>query len=35
MPNTHRKRRHQPHVKHVREPRGDDVPASPYDDDMA
>ena len=35
MPNSRRKRRHQPHVKYVREACGDDVTAAPYYDGVA
>lgn len=35
MPNSRRKRRHQPHVQHVREARGDDVGAAPNQDRVA
>ena len=35
MPDTHRKRGYQPHVKHIREARGDDARAAPYQDGVA
>ena len=35
MPNSGRKRCHQPHVKYVREACGDDVTAAPYQDGVA
>jgi hypothetical protein len=35
MPNSSRKRCHQPHVKDVREAGGDDVGSAPYQDGVA
>ena len=34
-PNSRRKRRHQPHVKYVREACGDDVASAPYQNGVA